>query len=333
MVQEFQVLACFSCKCFQVHQSYGQGSGADCRHHVQKLNMMRGEMMQEAERTAGSPDNLNKTTPSELDESANLQREQCPVSRWSKYVEKNNEELNKEHEEEEILYTDRQQFYLDMKNRAKEKRKCKKTFHGYDGKDCDDESNCYALTYEAKKVNQCKANFRASKWGRFDYNFKYDENDSTYAKSKTQKNWAESESCSASMALPIVQSQEQCSIDPFKDEDVEHFKYRGKTSLGHSLKSFSGTVSSTKTTSAGSGITGSKLGDTPSKELKDNCIWKDYSKLDHEKPRESSTKSQPSCFFSTPMPCSSFASFSTPAKNQASALCLFQTDDDFDGDL
>ncbi|XP_030068076.1 MRN complex-interacting protein isoform X2 [Microcaecilia unicolor] len=177
MVQEFQVLACFSCKCFQVHQikkskvwvcklcgekqsflkSYGQGSGADCRRHVQKLNMMRGEMMQEAEKAAWSLDDLNETTPSELQESANLQGEPCPVSRWSKFVEKNNEELNKEeHEEEEILYTDRQQFYLDVKNRAKEKRKRKKTFHNYDGKNNFDEIDCCALTNEAKKVNWCK---------------------------------------------------------------------------------------------------------------------------------------------------------------------------------
>ncbi|KAI8510349.1 hypothetical protein Bbelb_112650 [Branchiostoma belcheri] len=61
MVQEFHVIRCFSCETFQVHQvkksnkwncklcgakqsvrkEYGRGSGADCRRHVQKLNMMR----------------------------------------------------------------------------------------------------------------------------------------------------------------------------------------------------------------------------------------------------------------------------------------------------
>ncbi|KAH3748754.1 uncharacterized protein LOC127847782 [Dreissena polymorpha] len=64
MPQEFQVLKCFNCNTFQVHQVkkalkwackmcgekqsikkvYGGGTGAECRHHVQKLNTMRGEM-------------------------------------------------------------------------------------------------------------------------------------------------------------------------------------------------------------------------------------------------------------------------------------------------
>ncbi|XP_035692262.1 uncharacterized protein LOC118426826 [Branchiostoma floridae] len=64
MVQEFHVLRCFSCETFQVHQvkksnkwncklcgakqsvrkEYGRGSGADCRRHVQKLNMLRATM-------------------------------------------------------------------------------------------------------------------------------------------------------------------------------------------------------------------------------------------------------------------------------------------------
>ncbi|KAG8438969.1 hypothetical protein GDO86_005232 [Hymenochirus boettgeri] len=72
MVQEFQVLCCFSCQTFQVHQVkkskkwscklcgekqslvkiYGQGSGVDCRQHVQKLNMLQGEIQQAADKTA-----------------------------------------------------------------------------------------------------------------------------------------------------------------------------------------------------------------------------------------------------------------------------------------
>uniref|UniRef100_A0A3B3T2R6 MRN complex-interacting protein N-terminal domain-containing protein n=1 Tax=Paramormyrops kingsleyae TaxID=1676925 RepID=A0A3B3T2R6_9TELE len=66
MGQEFNVLRCFSCQTFQVHQVkkskkwnckmcgekqsllkvYGQGSGADCRRHVQKLNALRGEVLE-----------------------------------------------------------------------------------------------------------------------------------------------------------------------------------------------------------------------------------------------------------------------------------------------
>uniref|UniRef100_A0A8C0H2G2 MRN complex-interacting protein N-terminal domain-containing protein n=1 Tax=Chelonoidis abingdonii TaxID=106734 RepID=A0A8C0H2G2_CHEAB len=64
MGQRFQVLRCFSCGTFQVHQvkksrkwsckvcgekqmllkAYGQGSGSDCRRHVQKLNLLRAGM-------------------------------------------------------------------------------------------------------------------------------------------------------------------------------------------------------------------------------------------------------------------------------------------------
>ncbi|XP_067664383.1 uncharacterized protein [Haliotis asinina] len=45
--QVFQVVQCYSCHTFQVQQRkkvYGEGSGADCRVHVQKLNTFRGEL-------------------------------------------------------------------------------------------------------------------------------------------------------------------------------------------------------------------------------------------------------------------------------------------------
>ncbi|MEQ2198716.1 hypothetical protein XENOCAPTIV_017136 [Xenoophorus captivus] len=67
MVQEFHVVRCFRCLSFQVQQvkkvkkwscklcgekqsllkEFGRGSGADCRRHVQKLNAMRGAMMED----------------------------------------------------------------------------------------------------------------------------------------------------------------------------------------------------------------------------------------------------------------------------------------------
>lgn len=66
MVQEFNVLRCFSCQTFQVQQvkkakkwtckvcgekqslikEFGRGAAADCRRHVQKLNALRGEQHQ-----------------------------------------------------------------------------------------------------------------------------------------------------------------------------------------------------------------------------------------------------------------------------------------------
>ncbi|KAK4288364.1 hypothetical protein Pmani_015344 [Petrolisthes manimaculis] len=70
MVQIFHVLRCFSCLTFQSHQvrkdkkfvckicgskqsvkrDYGQGSGKDCRIHVQKLNSIRRDLETEQER-------------------------------------------------------------------------------------------------------------------------------------------------------------------------------------------------------------------------------------------------------------------------------------------
>ncbi|EHB17421.1 hypothetical protein GW7_16679 [Heterocephalus glaber] len=39
-----RVLRCCSCRLFQAHQAYGEGSGADCRRHVQKLNLLQGQV-------------------------------------------------------------------------------------------------------------------------------------------------------------------------------------------------------------------------------------------------------------------------------------------------
>lgn len=64
MPQIFQVLRCYKCLVFQVHQAkksnkwecklcgekqsvkrhYGIGTAKDCRYHVQKLNCIRGEI-------------------------------------------------------------------------------------------------------------------------------------------------------------------------------------------------------------------------------------------------------------------------------------------------
>ncbi|XP_059551670.1 MRN complex-interacting protein isoform X3 [Myotis daubentonii] len=39
-----RVLRCCRCRLFQAHQAYGEGSGADCRRHVQKLNLLQGQL-------------------------------------------------------------------------------------------------------------------------------------------------------------------------------------------------------------------------------------------------------------------------------------------------
>ncbi|KAM3613322.1 uncharacterized protein V6R79_024173 [Siganus canaliculatus] len=72
MAQEFHVVRCSTCESFQVQQvkkatrwscklcgekqsllkEFGRGSAVDCRRHVQKLNAMRGAMMEEQESNA-----------------------------------------------------------------------------------------------------------------------------------------------------------------------------------------------------------------------------------------------------------------------------------------
>ncbi|KAG7157289.1 MRN complex-interacting protein-like [Homarus americanus] len=80
MGQELYVLRCYSCLAFQSHQvrkdrkfvckvcgakqsvkkNYGQGTGKDCRNHVQKLNMLRGTFEIEQERRIESQINENE---------------------------------------------------------------------------------------------------------------------------------------------------------------------------------------------------------------------------------------------------------------------------------
>uniref|UniRef100_A0A672GEM2 MRN complex-interacting protein N-terminal domain-containing protein n=1 Tax=Salarias fasciatus TaxID=181472 RepID=A0A672GEM2_SALFA len=120
MVQEFHVVRCFSCESFQVQQvkkatrwtcklcgekqsllkEFGRGSGADCRRHVQKLNAMRGSMMEEQEHT-------------EEEEEEEGQRDDqvrpAHESRWSKYLDTPEDAEPEEEDLQENVVTERQQ--------------------------------------------------------------------------------------------------------------------------------------------------------------------------------------------------------------------------------
>nr|KAF6448030.1 MRN complex interacting protein [Rousettus aegyptiacus] len=70
---QIRVLRCCSCRLFQAHQvkknrkwtckacgekqsflrTYGEGSGADCRRHVQKLNLLQGQVSEMSLRYSG----------------------------------------------------------------------------------------------------------------------------------------------------------------------------------------------------------------------------------------------------------------------------------------
>ncbi|XP_023698747.1 MRN complex-interacting protein isoform X2 [Paramormyrops kingsleyae] len=96
---------------------YGQGSGADCRRHVQKLNALRGEVLQAEDMRASLP---RKQEASETRKSADEPTnggdqlvEGVKTSCWSKYLEsKVDRVLQEEPEEEENVYTDREDFAI-----------------------------------------------------------------------------------------------------------------------------------------------------------------------------------------------------------------------------
>ncbi|XP_053892876.1 MRN complex-interacting protein [Malaclemys terrapin pileata] len=174
MGQRFQVLRCCSCGTFQVHQvkkskkwsckvcgekqmllkAYGQGSGSDCRRHVQKLNLLRAGTEVAAEGTSWcieEPVNNNKeNTGVPQEENVGWQEEDVEfsplVSRWNKYLDKDSED------QEEEVYTDREQVYSHKKNIVEEQRKRKSSFCHNDALECFEEKGMYGLTGQAKKV-------------------------------------------------------------------------------------------------------------------------------------------------------------------------------------
>ncbi|KAG9272146.1 MRN complex-interacting protein isoform X1 [Astyanax mexicanus] len=150
MVQEFQVLRCFSCQTFQVQQvkkskkwtckmcgekqslikEYGRGTGADCRRHVQKLNSLRGELLEVENERAQAQWKEKKECREEDgfgDEAQSCEQqdeEQATESRWSKYVDLTKNEPSGDEDEEENVYTQRARF----RSRDKMSRKRKNSF-------------------------------------------------------------------------------------------------------------------------------------------------------------------------------------------------------------
>ncbi|XP_028668814.1 MRN complex-interacting protein [Erpetoichthys calabaricus] len=138
MAQIFQVLRCFSCKMFQVHQVkkskkwscklcgekqslqkvYGQGTGAECRQHVQKLNKIQGESIMSSEFNerqqqedffeSQSPEDLNTVSHKDKNIDSN-------ASRWNKYLSSTEQQAVDEClpllTEGTDLYLDRDEFY------------------------------------------------------------------------------------------------------------------------------------------------------------------------------------------------------------------------------
>ncbi|XP_048816712.1 MRN complex-interacting protein [Lagopus muta] len=169
------VLRCCSCRRFQAQQAkrsrkwsccvcgqrqalqkvYGQGSGRDCRLHVQKLNLLQGEAEEAAARTARhreecENDNRNAAV---LHENNSVQQGgRTEVSRWSKYLDKGSED---QEEEEEEGSTERQQFCSQRKNAVEERRKKQESFLYGDVQENSEEDGAFQFTYQAKKHKKC----------------------------------------------------------------------------------------------------------------------------------------------------------------------------------
>ncbi|XP_064314528.1 MRN complex-interacting protein isoform X2 [Phalacrocorax carbo] len=172
MAPRFWALRCCCCRRFQVQQAkrsgkwscsvcgqrqavqkvYGQGSGLDCRRHVQKLNLLQGEAEEAigwTSRYIEESVNDNKNTAAQCEDSSVQQERRAEVSRWSKYLDKDSE--NEEDGEEEVG-TERQQFCSWRKNTVEEQRKHQKSFLPSDVQEYAEENGDFQLAYQAKKV-------------------------------------------------------------------------------------------------------------------------------------------------------------------------------------
>ncbi|NXD98585.1 MRNIP protein, partial [Chaetorhynchus papuensis] len=136
-------------------QVYGQGSGLECRHHVQKLNLLQGE----AEEALGwtswcAEDSVNdsKNTAAAREESSVQQEGRTEGSRWTKYLDQKSED-QEDDEEEAVL--ERQQFCSQRKNTVGEQRKHQKHFLSSDVPEHAERSGVSQLVYQAKKHKKC----------------------------------------------------------------------------------------------------------------------------------------------------------------------------------
>ncbi|XP_023276431.1 MRN complex-interacting protein [Seriola lalandi dorsalis] len=143
MVQEFHVVRCFSCESFQVQQvkkvnrwsckvcgdkqsllkEFGRGTGADCRRHVQKLNAIRGAMIEEQEQNTWSLwEQVEADGEEEPEEERDNQVSQTQVSRWFKYLDAPKEANEEGEPEEDNILMDRQQLHgINMTDRKRKR--------------------------------------------------------------------------------------------------------------------------------------------------------------------------------------------------------------------
>ncbi|NXD09334.1 MRNIP protein, partial [Nothocercus nigrocapillus] len=137
-------------------QIYGEGSAQDCRLHVQKLNLLQGEVEEARSWTPRCVEdsvdtNKNRAVKSE-GRSLVQQVGKTEVSRWSKYLDESNETQEDEDEEES---RERQQFCSWRKNTVEGQRKYQSSFPYTDVQELSEENGAFQIANQAKKRKQC----------------------------------------------------------------------------------------------------------------------------------------------------------------------------------
>ncbi|NXO61306.1 MRNIP protein, partial [Phainopepla nitens] len=136
-------------------QVYGQGSGLECRRHVQKLNLLQGEAEEALGWTSwcvGDSVNDSKNRAAQHEDSSVQQEGRTEGSRWSKYLDQESED---QEDDEEEAALERQQFCSQRRNTVGEQRKHRKRFLSSHVPEYAEESGVSQLVYQAKKCKKC----------------------------------------------------------------------------------------------------------------------------------------------------------------------------------
>uniref|UniRef100_A0A8C0UQL8 MRN complex interacting protein n=1 Tax=Cyanistes caeruleus TaxID=156563 RepID=A0A8C0UQL8_CYACU len=135
-----------------VQKVYGQGSGLECRRHVQKLNLLQGEAEEALGWTSWCVEDSvsdSKNKAAQHEDSSVQQEGRTEGSRWSKYLDQESEDQEDGKEEAAL---ERQQFCSQRKNTVGEQRKHLKHFLSNDVPEHAEESGVSQLVHQAKKV-------------------------------------------------------------------------------------------------------------------------------------------------------------------------------------
>ncbi|NXR50082.1 MRNIP protein, partial [Hippolais icterina] len=136
-------------------QVYGQGSGLECRRHVQKLNLLQGEAEEALGWTSWCVEdsvNDSKNRAAQHEDSSVQQEGRTEGSRWSKYLDQEGED---QEDDEEEAALERQQFCSQRKNTVGEQRKHPKCFLSSDVPEHAEESGVSQRVCQAKKHKKC----------------------------------------------------------------------------------------------------------------------------------------------------------------------------------